>query len=395
MLNDVAIIGGGLAGIIAALKLNELSYSSLVIDASLPQAEGSIGGFVKFSGAKFSLPPAGLGLLDVAGSEAKLFDAIKEVEGYLNLDLSTSIESYDVNQEIDALRSYHSVVLSKEEIDSLLDRLHAKLVSKGVPILQGECFSISKAKEHFSLKIKTNKGIVEKKTKAIFFAGGRRNDTLVKSLGVHATKGKGIDVGVRVEFLKAEDLEKLRRLGPDAKIIKDGCRTFCLNVPGEIYYYDFKGVSIPGGVVANGNVDRANFGILLRLDEKAEVLDRIMRYYPDIPPDLIEKGVAVENGFLGRAEPVIEQLYGAECLEKIKAFSEFLMMKGLVDWNKPHIIHMPLIDWHWDTFSLEGSFKTSIRNIYCLGDVSGHARGLLQAAVSGVLASREFENERS
>ncbi|WP_144063012.1 hypothetical protein [Litchfieldella anticariensis] len=392
---DVAIIGGGLAGIVSALKLKEFGYSPLVIDASLPQAEGSIGGFVKFSGAKFSLPPAGLGLLDVAGSEKELYTAISEVETFFELDLSSSFESHDVNKEMDSLRKYQSVVLEKEEINTLVNHLDGMLKSKNIPVVQGECVEIKNDRELFDVKIRSDDGDVVESAKTIFFAGGRRNNSLIKSLGVKATKGKGIDVGVRVEFFSLEDLKKLRSLGPDAKIIKDRCRTFCLNSPGEVYYYDYNGVSIPGGVVASCNVERANFGILLRLDAKAEVLNRIVSYYHDIQPCLIENGVTVESGFLGRAEPLLKELYGKSSVSKLKDFADFLMSKGLVDWSKPHIIHMPLIDWHWDTFSVKGSFKTSISDVYCLGDVSGHARGLLQAAVSGVLASREFKNGRS
>lgn len=51
---------------------------------------------------------------------------------------------------------------------------------------------------------------------------------------------------------------------------------------------------------------------------------------------------------------------------------------------------MPLLDWHWHTFATPSSHLTSLPGVYALGDSSGHARGLLQASVSGWLAAEEY-----
>jgi uncharacterized FAD-dependent dehydrogenase len=40
----------------------------------------------------------------------------------------------------------------------------------------------------------------------------------------------------------------------------------------------------------------------------------------------------------------------------------------------------------WDKIALEG-IRTSRRNAYVVGDATGHARGLVQAAATGLLAA--------
>ena len=82
---DVAIIGGGLTGILAAIRLIKEGVKVALIDNPLPLANGKIGGFVRFSGAKFSLPPAGMGLVPVAGSIERLMVTINKVTEILGL----------------------------------------------------------------------------------------------------------------------------------------------------------------------------------------------------------------------------------------------------------------------------------------------------------------------
>ncbi len=52
---DSVVIGGGLAGLLGALRLADAGHSVVLFDQALPQAGGRLGGFAEFSGAKFSL----------------------------------------------------------------------------------------------------------------------------------------------------------------------------------------------------------------------------------------------------------------------------------------------------------------------------------------------------
>ncbi|MCD1632054.1 hypothetical protein [Marinobacter shengliensis] len=364
-----------------------------VIDEPLPQADGTVGGFAKFSGAKFSLPPAGLGLSDLAGGHKNLWETAVKVLDYLGIAHKDTNLSNDLNQEHSHLRSYSSIVLTPIEIDSLVKSLEKSLGQVGIPVVKGNCQNIDKNGNRITTTIKQN-GIIKKFTSEnIIYAGGRLGVDILKNAGIIATDGKGIDIGVRVEFFNHKGLRALRDLGPDAKIIKNNCRTFCLNVPGEIYRYRFGELMIPGGIVASPENTSSNVGILLRLKDKEAVLKRIKEKSSKIEKKYLEKGVRVANGIFGATSHIMDEIYGEENKASLESFAKFLNERKLIDWSQPHDIHLPLIDWHWETFGRPNTFKTSEESVYCIGDASGHARGLLQAAISGYLAAEELSRE--
>lgn len=387
---EVIIIGAGLAGIVASLKLSFEGVYPVLIDNSLPQANGSLGGFAKFSGAKFSLPPAGMGLLNVVKSEQKLWDVIDEVCKLLEINYSRdSSTSQETSTLISTLRSYESVLFSEEKMEQLINSLTQMLSSRGIEVLSGECQKIEPREGYVTVHFNQNSSQHKLVCKTLFYAGGRLGSELLHSAGVEPTDVKGLDVGVRVEFDDPAGLVDLRKLGPDAKIIQGDCRTFCLNYPGEIFRYPFANTTIPGGVVSDqGN--SSNVGILYRSENKYSLLREILENLEHLPKETIEHPYFVTGDFLGDASQVLRDLYGSQVVSALQDFGNYLNHINLIDWDIPHKIHMPLLDWHWPTFSTDNSFKTSEPSIYCLGDSSGHARGLLQAALSGWLAAEEY-----
>lgn len=390
---DVLIVGAGLAGLIAALRLAERGLKPALVDYALPQSEGDLGGFAKFSGAKFSLPPAGMGLVPLAGGEDKLSRVIVHVLDYLGLGEHQSEDSQDQSAAQSYLRSYRSIVLTPVQVTELVRQLEAQVKASGVPIHRGNCESISPSKSIAQAVISTHDAQKIISSRKLIYAGGRLGTEVLRSAGVETTRGKGIDVGVRVEFFEPGGLKALRALGPDAKIIKGNCRTFCLNFPGEIYRYDFEHLRIPGGIVADAGGKKSNVGLLLRLENKSEVIAEIIQNTKALNLENLNSGIKVENEFLGAAKPVLDQIIGEPRRAILENFAKHLQDQGLIDWRLPHKVHLPLIDWHWDTFSKHHTFQTSEPAIYCIGDASGHARGLLQAAISGYLVAEDLANE--
>lgn len=387
------VVGAGLAGLIAAIRLNQLGRDLILIDASLPQAQGKLGGFAKFSGAKFSLPPAGMGLLSVTKTEEALWEAIQSVSDILGLDFDRAERSQDRGVNVDSLRGYDSLLLTPDEIDALIANLTGSLQSRDVPILKGQCTEIINDGENNSVLVEVSGKVLSIDCKAVFYAGGRLGEDSLINCGVTPTDVKGLDLGVRVEFPN-NGLAGLRGYGPDAKIIKGRCRTFCLNVPGEIYRYPYKSISVPGGIVASDEVAMSNVGLLYRSEQKIELLDRVIKVGETLPKEILEKPFLAKSSIFGESEPLLKQLYGESVTGDLHEFGEYLGEQGLVDWEEEHFVHLPLIDWHWNTFSQEGTFRTNKKSIYCLGDSSGHARGLLQAAISGWLAAEEYGYEQ-
>lgn len=395
---DVTVVGGGLAGILAAIRCSELGYSVALVDDGLPESNGDLGGFAKFSGAKFSLPPAGLGLLPVAGDDGRLQEIISYVLEKLELNLDSGdfstdlagIAEYSSNPSEVILRQYHSIVLTPNEIDYLVAKLTTKLVSS-TEIVRGKCTSISGSHEAWLASIDTTDGVsILINSKVVFFGGGRMSGSLLESVGVKPQVGKGLDVGVRVEFLDPEPLLRLRGCGPDAKFLYKNCRTFCLNLPGEVFYYPFGNLRIPGGIVTGSESTSANIGILYRAKHKESLLSHIHKQMDKILEVQSGSVQAVVGSFLGEQSQILEVLYGHQIVTELEEFGAALEERQLVDWSYPHRIHIPLLDWHWDVYGEGSSHRTNIQGVYVVGDSSGHARGLLQAAVSGVLCAEEY-----
>ena len=395
---DVTIIGGGLSGLCAALALGKVDVKVALIDRPVDSTGSGMGGFARFSGAKFSLPPAGLGLLPLVGSRENLSVLMNNVLDILGLLGRVPERSRDFNanfsdQQIGlgvSTRNYDSIVLTPSEMGDLIARL-TEQVNATCRILEGECLRISGANRRWDIEYQLVQSpeLSSLSSTAVFFAGGRSSSRLIIDVGCKETGGKGLDLGVRVEFPSRQDLKALRDLGPDAKVLADNCRTFCLNVPGHIYRYSFDSIMIPGGVVAEPSHTAGNVGLLYRHPNKALVLQEIINKAKS-SRDSCSRPFLASTDFLGGAAPVLDQIYGSTVVGALNSFSGVLQELGLVCWTKPHYVHLPLLDWHWPTFCLPGTFRTGVKGIYVLGDSSGHARGLLQAAASGHIAAQEF-----
>jgi len=387
MTYDLTVIGGGLAGMLAAIEAERNGIKVTLVDSAIPAAQGMLGGFAKFSGAKFSRLPAGQGLVPIAGSEQSLEIITEEALELLGLvDLTqASSSNHDLGGSGLKLRSYESMLLTPSEIDELLHRCEAHLNHR-VKVIKSRALSVQNESQ-FSVLLE-NGEVLE--STFLLLAAGRQGEQFARKLGAVEQNGKGFDVGVRLEFQDVAALSKLRELGPDAKILDGKCRTFCLNAPGEIYRYPFLTFTIPGGVVADQGHPRGNVGILRRVDGKVEALPHIIERIKGLPPACTLNNPFIVGAGLGDKEGFILHAYGYEIAIELKAFMSSLATSGLIDLNKAHAIHFPLIDWHWPVFGLPESHRTTVENLYVAGDIAGHARGLLQAAVSGMLAGREI-----
>lgn len=392
MLNkEVVVVGGGFAGLLAILKLSETYKPEEItlIDEPLSSADGKLGGFAKFSGAKFSLLPAGSGLINIAGSKDKLQERINKVILKLGLDRFEKAESKDINHESKSIthRSYTSYVLTPLEMDELINEL-SEIVLSLCSVIRVKVVELINKDNNISIKLSNNTEITCHK---LIYAAGRKGDRILSNLGISPTNRKGIDIGFRVEFSDDSQLKKLRDIGPDAKLIWNNTRTFCLNNPGEIYWYPYENIKIPGGVVTFKGVKKSNVGILTRRQDKTLYLDKIKQH-----SELInhQSSFIINNEVdLLNFKMLLTKIFDNDISDEIFDFYQYLENLGLVSWTQTHTIHFPLIDWHWDTYCVDKSFKTNISNIYCVGDLSGHARGLLQAAVSGILAAEEILND--
>lgn len=382
-MGEVIVVGGGLAGLTCAARLQEQGRLGYLIDTPLTGDGGSLGGFAEFSGAKFSLPPAGLGLEKLCSSPDDFSRIISRVIAFLGLSGPQLVESFDHDLG-DGLshRSYQSFVLTPFEMQGLIAKLESKIPSK--KILRERVSRLTREESHWTVEVGGN----SINCSCVVVATGRSGATLLLSVGAAPQLGKGLDVGVRLEYESTAGLEALRALGADAKVLSGSCRTFCLNSPGRIYHYQAdSGVAIPGGVVGTTADVRSNVGILCRVMEKRLRLDQI-------------SGHALTLGLTGAAlnysastskeiirSEILEPFFGSEVPRLLEEFVESLALSNLIAASTPCMVHYPLLDWHWPVFAKPGSFETTIPGLWVVGDLAGHARGLLQSAVSGWLVA--------
>jgi hypothetical protein len=385
---DHLVVGGGLGGLMAARTLSQAGGAVILIDQSLPEARGALGGFTQFSGAKFSLLPAGQGLIHVAGSVEKLQAATTDVLECLEISHLVGPGQHSPVPDKPladsaALRVYESIVLTPSAIKVALDALASRLGT--VRIVSAEILRLERIGPDWVAFGAA--GEIARARYAIF-AGGRTGGSLLSDAGAIPQRGKGLDVGLRIEFSDKNAITGLRRIGADAKVLMGRTRTFCLNHPGRIFRYKYRDISVPGGVVAPDDERSANFGILTRVPHKDEALEAVLRVVRNRGAAYLNNKVVSGAPFQDKAD-WIEQAYGEEVACELKAFAEVLGRKGLVNWNADHMIHFPLLDWHWDVFAIGTSHRTSRPGLYIAGDTAGHARGLLQAGISGLLAAQE------
>jgi hypothetical protein len=390
---SASVLGGGLGGILTALRLSRAIPSVVLVDNQLPAAKGQLGGFAQFAGAKFSLPPAGMGLLPLAGSEAALKSAVVEVLGELRLAeripaewLSSPIPTdSDVGISVKG-RGYYSIVLPSDEVQQIIARTVSKLDGL-VNQRNGKCTSIVRSEHSFDINLDGPSGQETISADAVFVAIGRGTTREMLPAELEQTDGKGIDVGVRVEFYDRTAFASLNSVGADAKLLSGSCRTFCINSPGAIYRYDFGSIPIAGGIVVDDPSHQAgNFGILCRQKDKRQMLVTILKQSPEFYLEPRHSNVDLFSS--------CQECYGQAVASEIRDFVEVLSDNGFVDFAKPHRWHLPLMDWHWPTFGRTGSCETNVPGLYVVGDAAGHARGILQAAISGWLAAKEHLDKR-
>ncbi|MCW2286682.1 hypothetical protein M2323_004451 [Rhodoblastus acidophilus] len=379
-----------MAGLMAAAQAEALGVTPLLIDNGIQGAHQGLGGFAPFSGAKFSLFPAGRGLSPLVGGDGELIRRYAKIcREFTQIGLSEfnvsdrQIAGQETEMAVGlAHRNYHSILLSPRRIDALLAALTRRL--KRTRIIRARAKQIAIKTESRIIAVLESGEIVC--GRSFIIAAGRLGGELLTMAGVTETHGKGIEIGVRFGFDTRSPVANLRKLGPDAKFMADGTRTFCLNSPGKIFHYPGLGFSLPGGIVAEADWPQSNVGILCRLPNRKVELERLLQFAPTGKLEAFSfNGSKTDLEWTAHAA----DLLGPDVVSRINSFIHTLVESGLIDLPSRYRVHYPLLDWHWPVFSLTDRLATAAPRIFAAGDSSGHARGLMQAALTGELAVEE------
>ena len=144
-----------------------------------------MGGLINFSGAKFSLLPAGSGLIKIVGTTDKLQERINKVILKLGLDRFEKAESKDINHKSENIthRSYTSYVLTPDEMNELINELTQKLLKK-CTIIRKKVLAINNKNTNISINLSDGSELTCRK---LIYAAGRKGDSILSNIGMTPT----------------------------------------------------------------------------------------------------------------------------------------------------------------------------------------------------------------
>lgn len=432
----IAIIGSGPAGIFAAL---ELSKNNPDLNITIFEKEFySSGGMI--NDCKLNLSHEigmDLNVLNLSLSEAE--ELIFYVDS-LFLEHGAPDSLYGIKEEeikrlqekanrcgldlISAKQRHIGTDNSKKLVDKFKETLTKRNVTIKTNVFVKEI--IKKQNNGFGL-IFLKDGIEDfLEFDYLICAPGRVGSTWFREkadkLGINYSWG-AIDVGIRVEMPK-EYYEDLTNIIYDPKLImdkkdKEFTRTFCTNPGGRIrlerFYEDGKEFFlINGDANKDSKTKNTNFAILTRFyltkplvdtrKEGLELVKRVNRYGGGKPliqkmgDFFADKRTKEENLLNNGIIPTLNRelvtsgdinlAYSYKVVRKIKDFIDRLdhLVPGVKEKN--NLIYAPEIKFYETNYITNSNLETNIYNLFVAGDGVGKSRGIVGAALTGIIAAR-------
>ena len=439
---DVLIIGAGPAGMFAAMELAQTDLRVAVIDGGKdPKDRTSItcgvGGAGTFSDGKLNLTTAIGGDPTTLGCPTdRLEQWIEHVDRtftdcgapaiYSGEDQAALAElrgsAFQAGIEFVAGRQRHiGTVCIREAIDALYHRL----LDGGIAFhLETDVREIVRENDGFVLK--TDRG--ELQGPIVLAAPGRVGAywlrAAARGLGVEPAFGP-IDVGVRLEF-PAELYDHIERVMYDAKLrvraqtYDDMVRTFCTNPRGFVVKEDYEEFVLVNGHAENKRKSsNTNFALLARV-ELTDPVEDTTKYGRAIAQlattigggkPILQRLKDLQQGRRSTAERIrrvttrptldavtagdismaLPQRIVVDLLEAIERLN--VIIPGLS--SDGTLVYAPEIKFYDTRYGIGEGMQTAIPGFYVAGDASGHSRGIVFAAVTGILAARHIAETAS
>ena len=437
---DVLIIGSGPAGLFAAIRLERLGFGSIAI---IDRHAYTAGGLLNDGKLNFD-HRIGLDLdelkINVVTAQ-RYIDEIKEI--FIRFPRCRQVTSIEKNEKIDVLMNIaheHGVQFIAPEQwhwgtdngKAVVDHLRSYL-KKTVFLLEVEVDSIEKGIGHPYRVIARKRGKRLKMEAPVVLAAPGRSGAywfrdVADKLGVCHNFGP-IDLGIRLE-LNRKFYDEITDIVYDPKFIfrtarhGDRVRTFCTNPGGRVRlenYGDFKLVN--GDALSGRKTLNTNFALIntVALTEPFS--------------DTTEFGQMIARQFhlLGGGKPIVQRVgdFREGRRSSMSSFNSrnrhFELCKATCDaapgditlglparivdnlWESlktldkiiPGILHpstllyAPEIKFFDTHFPTDRNLETNVKGIFVAGDGTGKSRGIVGAAISGMIAAEGIAREFS
>lgn len=402
-----------------------------------------VGGAGMYSDGKLSSFPAGSGLVKLLGSEEKVIelnnyvldpfiskmnnDGIKQTKADESQDSRMIQQATDNKLDWKCYDVYH---IGTEGIIEYCIELEEELVNGGLNLLtQTKLKSVEKKEDIFISTLRNRRGEeYQISSSNLVMATGKASGHVLRNimdkLNVNYSFNE-IELGVRVET-EREGIVALSETHLDAKIktkMDDGAevRTFCMCNGGYLVncYYDSyvpneKICTISGFSFRDKKSDNANFGVLVRqsfpdyvdpmgmqlgiiqaINRASGYGGTIVQRYEDFIANRPTSKEGLENNSiqstLPEATPVnLRWVLPDYVTNHIESFLGKLSGLSNKLITKDTLLHAPVWELCWDKVHVDEHLRTNISGFYVAGDAIGWARGIIQAATTGVVIARDI-----
>ena len=449
---DVIIVGAGPAGIFSALELTEKTkLSVLMLDRGqdisqrkCPASRGyecvncdpcavlsGWGGAGAFSDGKLTLSTEVGGWLDQYMSTKELQELLDYADSiYLKYGATEQVYGRDEEkiENIERKASLAGLKLVRQKIRHMGTERCAQTLRKMRQELNGKV-EFKPRTDVKGLIVKNNvvEGVETTNgekypAKYVIAAPGRGGaewlQTESQVLGLK-TLNNPVDVGIRVEVL-ASVMEELTSVLYEPKLIyysksfDDQVRTFCVAPHGEVITESYDGVlTVNGQSYAERKTDNTNFAVLVSTSFTEPFKEPIAygKYVARLgnllsgsvmvqrlgdlesgrrsTPERIARSVVtptLKNAVPGDLSFVLPYRYLTDIREMLQALDK--LAPGLH--SRDTLLYGIEVKFYSSRLQLTNSLETKIHNLFTIGDGAGVTRGLIQASVSGVIASKEI-----